>query len=262
MYQIFPDRFCKSGDLPIGKGKILHRDWGGLPSFRPNEYGKVLNNDFFGGNLNGITEKLDYLASLGVTVLYCNPIFEAYSNHRYDTGDYMKIDPLLGTEQDLDRLVRRSQETRHSDCLGCRAQSYRSDSRYFNKYGHYDSLGAYQSKDSPYSDWYHFRTFPDSYDSWWGIDTLPAVNEQSPSYQEFVFGETAFFVTGLHMELAAIVLTLLTSFPISFWRNCVLRSRTAIRRPSSSARSGKMHPIRSLTASVGNICREKNWTAS
>lgn len=189
MYQIFPDRFCKSGDLPIGKGKILRSDWGGLPSFRPNEYGKVLNNDFFGGNLNGITEKLDYLASLGVTVLYCNPIFEAYSNHRYDTGDYMKIDPLLGTEQDLDRLVSEAKKRGIRIVLDAVLNHTGSDSRYFNKYGHYDSVGAYQSKDSPYSDWYHFRSFPDSYDSWWGIDTLPAVNEQSPSYQEFVFGE-------------------------------------------------------------------------
>ena len=109
MYQIFPDRFCKAGnsDLPINmqKRRILRADWGGMPSYRPNERGKVLNNDFFGGNLQGIRSKLPYLQSLGVTAIYLNPIFEAASNHRYDTSDYMKIDPLLGTEEDLRQLI-------------------------------------------------------------------------------------------------------------------------------------------------------------
>ncbi len=189
MYQIFPDRFHKSGNLPVREGKILREDWGGLPTYRPNEYGRVLNNDFFGGNLNGVTEKLDYLQSLGVTVLYFNPIFEAYSNHRYDTGDYLKIDPLLGTEKDLDRLVQEANKRGIRIILDAVLNHTGSDSRYFNKYGHYDSVGAYQSQDSPYYKWYHFRDFPDSYDSWWGIDTLPAVNENASSYQQFIFGE-------------------------------------------------------------------------
>ena len=189
MYQIFPDRFNKVGDYPVREGKILRNDWGGLPSYRPNEAGKVLNNDFFGGNLNGITEKLDYLQSLGVTVLYLNPVFEAYSNHRYDTGDYLKIDPLLGTEQDFDRLTEEAGKRGIRIILDAVLNHTGSDSRYFNKYGHYDSLGAYQSQSSPYYDWYHFHSFPNSYDSWWGIDTLPAVNEESPSYQQFIFGQ-------------------------------------------------------------------------
>lgn len=190
MYQIFPDRFNRAeGDYPVRYGKILREDWGGLPSYRPNSSGKVLNNDFFGGNLNGVTEKLDYLQSLGVTVLYFNPIFEAYSNHRYDTGDYLKIDPLLGTDADLDRLVAEAEKRGIRIILDAVLNHTGSDSRYFNKYGTYDSLGAYQSQDSPYADWYRFSHFPDQYDSWWGIDTLPAVNENSSSYQEFVFGE-------------------------------------------------------------------------
>ena len=189
MYQIFPDRFNRVGECPAPAGKVLRGDWGGLPSYRPNEYGRVLNNDFFGGNLNGITEKLDYLQSLGVTVLYLNPIFEAYSNHRYDTGDYLKVDPLLGTQDDLDRLVREAKKRGMRIVLDAVLNHTGSDSRYFNKYGHYDSIGAYQSPDSPYADWYHFSEFPDSYDCWWGIDTLPAVNEASASYQEFIFGE-------------------------------------------------------------------------
>ena len=197
MYQIFPDRFYKAGDLPIAQGKILRDDWGGLPNYRPNEFGKVLNNDFFGGNLAGITEKLDYLHDLGVTVIYLNPIFEAYSNHRYDTGDYLKIDPLLGETKDLDNLVSEAKARGIHIVLDGVFNHTGSDSRYFNRYNHYGSVGAYQSPYSPYFDWYTFHSYPDSYDSWWGIETLPAVNETSPSYQEFIFGENGVLKTWL-----------------------------------------------------------------
>lgn len=197
MYQIFPDRFYKAGDLPIAQGKILRNDWGGLPNYRPNEFGKVLNNDFFGGNLAGITEKLDYLHDLGVTVIYLNPIFEAYSNHRYDTGDYLKIDPLLGETKDLDNLVSEAKARGIHIVLDGVFNHTGSDSRYFNQYNHYDSVGAYQSPYSPYFDWYTFHSYPDSYDSWWDIETLPAVNETSPSYQEFIFGENGVLKTWL-----------------------------------------------------------------
>lgn len=190
MYQIFPDRFCKKGEYPIAENKILRRDWGGTPHYKTNPFGKVLNNDFFGGNLNGITEKLDYLKSLHVSVIYLNPIFEAYSNHRYDTGDYMKIDPLLGTEQDFDNLVQEADKRGIKIVLDGVFNHTGDDSRYFNKYGRYkEELGAHQSPDSKYSDWYHFTQYPDSYDSWWGIDTLPAINERSESYQQFIFGQ-------------------------------------------------------------------------
>ena len=105
MYQIFPDRFFKSGETLAEKGKWLHKDWHETPEFRPNEKGKILNNDFFGGNFRGILKKLDYLQSLHVTVIYLNPIFRAFSNHRYDTGDYMQLDPMLGSEEDFSALV-------------------------------------------------------------------------------------------------------------------------------------------------------------
>lgn len=189
MYQIFPDRFYKSGDIPAPDYKILRSDWGGTPRYQPNEYGKVLNNDFFGGNLNGICEKLPYLKELGVTAIYLNPIFEAYSNHRYDTGDYMKIDPLLGADEDFDRLIDEAKKCGIGIVLDGVFNHTGDDSRYFNRYGRYPELGAYQSKNSPYSDWYSFREFPEGYESWWGIATLPAVNENSPSYQNFILGE-------------------------------------------------------------------------
>ena len=97
LYQIFPDRFYKSGEVYPERGKWLHKSWKEAPEFRANKQGKVLNNDFFGGNFRGIAEKLDYLQSLRVTAIYLNPIFRAYSNHRYDTGDYMQVDSMLGT---------------------------------------------------------------------------------------------------------------------------------------------------------------------
>ena len=216
MYQIFPDRFNKVGELPIADWKVRRSDWGGMPSYRPNEYGKVLNNDFFGGNLNGITEKLDYLQELGVTVIYLNPIFEAYSNHRYDTGDYLKIDGQLGTAEDLDRLVTEAKKRGIRIILDAVLNHTGADSRYFNRYGRYDSVGAYQSRQSPYSEWYHFRTFPDSYESWWGIETLPAVNEHSASYQEFVFGENGVLKTWLRHGIGGYRLDVADELPDFF----------------------------------------------
>ena len=189
MYQIFPDRFCKVGTTPDIKGRIIRKDWGGLPSFRPNENGKVLNNDFFGGNFKGIQSKLDYLKSLGVTVLYLNPIFEAASNHRYDTSDYMKIDAILGNEKEFKEFVEAAKNQGIRVILDGVFNHTGDDSVYFNKYGNYPSVGAYQSKDSPYYSWYSFQEFPDKYSSWWGIDILPEVNETSEEYQNFIFGE-------------------------------------------------------------------------
>lgn len=189
LYQIFPDRFRKAaGTYPIGKDKIL-RQWGEQPYFRENERGVVLNNDFFGGNLNGIREEIGYLQSLGVTAIYLNPIFKAYSNHRYDTGDYLEIDELLGTMGDFESLIEEAEASGIKVILDGVFNHTGNDSRYFNEFGNYPSIGAYQSKDSPYADWYNFRTFPSDYECWWGIKTLPALNEASPTYQEFLFGE-------------------------------------------------------------------------
>ena len=187
MYQIFPDRFYRDGDETIKHGVI--RNWGEQPYFRPNGEGKVLNNDFFGGNLKGVREKLGYLKSLGVSVIYFNPIFEAFSNHRYDTGDYLAIDPNLGTKEDLDALIADAKKLGMRVILDGVFNHTGDDSRYFNRYSNYPSLGAYQSTQSPYYDWYTFHGSRDHYDSWWGIDTLPAIRESSESYQTFMFSE-------------------------------------------------------------------------
>ena len=187
MYQIFPDRFCKLGSMPDIKGRVRREDWGGIPSYRPNEKGKVLNNDFFGGNLKGIQSKLPYLKALGVTIIYLNPIFEAASNHRYDTANYLKIDPFLGEEKDFDELVKAAENQGIRVILDGVFNHTGDDSVYFNRYGRFPSVGAYQSKDSPYYSWYSFQEFPDKYSSWWGIDILPEVNENSQDYQNFIF---------------------------------------------------------------------------
>ena len=189
MYQIFPDRFHCGKHIDIEKGKWLHENWDEIPEYRMNDKGKVLNNDFFGGNLKGITNKLDYLEKLNVSVIYLNPIFKAYSNHRYDTGDYMQIDPLLGDDADFEELIAACEKRGIRVILDGVFNHTGDDSRYFNKYGHYDELGAYQSKDSKYYAWYNFKQYPNKYESWWGIDVLPSVNESCESYTEFITGE-------------------------------------------------------------------------
>ncbi len=218
MYQIFPDRFRKVGELPITPYKVLREDWGGCPTFRPNQYGKILNNDFFGGNLQGVIEKLDYLKDLHVSVIYFNPIFKAYSNHRYDTGDYMEIDPLLGKKEDFNELVDEAKKRGIRVILDGVFNHTGDDSRYFNKYGRYDSVGAYQSPDSEYAGWYQFYRFPDSYDSWWGMETLPAVNEASSSYQNFICGEGGVLKTWLERGIGGYRLDVADELPDFFLR--------------------------------------------
>ncbi len=188
-YQIFPDRFCRSripDPTDMVGDRIVHTDWSDAPFYRPEANGEVTNRDFFGGDLPGIISKLDYLQSLGVTTLYLNPIFESASNHRYDTADYRAIDPMLGTEDDFRRLCAEAAKRGIHVMLDGVFNHTGSNSRYFNAKDFYPQLGAAQSPMSLYSPWYHFHHWPDSYESWWGIHTLPAVNEHDPSYREFI----------------------------------------------------------------------------
>ncbi|MBR2315680.1 MAG: glycoside hydrolase family 13 protein [Clostridia bacterium] len=190
IYQIFPDRFSFSGDKKtVPSDRVLRTDWGGEPEWRPDENGKVRNNDYFGGDLKGIEQKIEYLSSLGVSCIYLNPIFEANSNHRYDTADYGKIDPLLGKEKDLKNLCRKAEKYGISVILDGVFSHTGDDSKYFNKYGKYDSVGAYQSKESPYYKWYNFTDYPEKYHSWWGIDILPEVDETQDDFISFIAGD-------------------------------------------------------------------------
>lgn len=191
IYQIFPDRFYNSGTSKknVPADRVLRTDWGNEPEWRPTLEGKVLNNDFFGGDLKGIQEKLPYLKSLGVNCIYLNPIFEAHSNHRYDTADYGKIDPVLGTEKDFKTLCSTAKKQGIHIILDGVFSHTGDDSVYFNKKGRYETLGAYNSTESPYYKWYKFTNYPEKYQSWWGFETLPEVIEEGEEYREFINGK-------------------------------------------------------------------------
>ncbi len=188
-YQIFPDRFRRSHLPDMAKmpwGRRLHENWDDIPDYLPDESGEYCR-DFFGGDLAGIREKLPYLRELGVETLYLCPIFEASSNHRYNTGDYRRIDPMLGTEEDFRALCAEAHALGIRVILDGVFNHNGKDSRYFNADGRYDTVGAAQSQDSPYYPWFHFHPWPTDYDAWWGIRDLPAVNESAPSYRDFIF---------------------------------------------------------------------------
>ena len=187
-YQIFPDRYCRL-ELPDPSGLIgdrwVHENWDEDPAWRPED-GEIKNRDFFGGSLAGVAAHLDDLAALGVSTLYFCPIFESASNHRYNTADYTKIDPMLGTEEDFRRLCAQAKEKGIRILLDGVFNHTGSQSVYFNADGFYPTLGAAQSKDSPYYDWFQFSEWPGSYDAWWGISTLPNVREDCPDYVDYI----------------------------------------------------------------------------
>lgn len=188
IYHIFVDRFNRADGVKTKRKYRLHDSFSESPEVVSAD-GKYYADDFFGGNFNGIREKLDYLDELGVGIIYLSPIFKAYSNHRYDTGDYLKVDELLGTEDDFKRLLDAAHEKGMKIILDGVFNHSGADSLYFNKFGTYDSLGAYQSKSSPYYDWYYFKKFPDEYACWWGCDNVPDLNKSNKDYRALVFGK-------------------------------------------------------------------------
>ncbi len=216
IYQIFPDRFCREGkDFTLPSNKVK-RNWGEEPAYKPNENGKILNNDFFGGNFLGIIKKLDYLKSLGVTVIYLNPISLAYSNHRYDTADYFAIDPLLGDEREFKMLIDEAHKKGIKIILDGVYNHTGDDSVYFNKYGNFDGIGAYQSKSSKYYNWYDFKSFPNKYESWWGIDVLPSIKKGSKSFEEFIAGENGVIEHYMSLGVDGFRLDVVDELPSSF----------------------------------------------
>ena len=188
-YHIFPDRFRRSA-MPDPSGMVgdrtVHQAWGDCPDFLPDEKGEIRNRDFFGGNLGGATEKLPYLESLGVKTIYLSPIFESASNHRYDTADYTKVDPMFGTLPEFEAFCAKAAELGMRVILDGVFNHTGYDSVYFNGRGTYQGAGAAQSQDSPYYSWYDFTKWPDKYSAWWGVYTLPQVNEDDPSYVDFI----------------------------------------------------------------------------
>lgn len=190
MYHIFVDRFAKTGVAFENQkpGTVMDTDWeNGIPQYGEYPGAEVANNVFFGGDLYGIAEKLPYIASLGTSILYLSPIFDAASNHKYDTADYISVDAMFGGDEALSYLCAEAKKYGIRVILDGVFNHTGADSIYFNREGHYDSLGAYQSADSPYADWYTFRKFPDDYECWWGVKILPRVRSDNADYQKFIF---------------------------------------------------------------------------
>ena len=193
MYQIMVDRFFHGQGTDAlthakdGQNIILHENWDEMPFLNIAENGDNFANDFFGGNLEGVRQKLPYLKELGVSVLYFNPIFSAYTNHKYDTGDYRKIDPMFGSEQALRRLCEDAKKLGIHVMLDGVFSHVGDNSIYFNRRGTYgEHEGAYRDPNSPFFKWFTFRHWPDSYECWWGFKTLPNVNEMDEDYRRFI----------------------------------------------------------------------------
>ncbi|MBR2915979.1 MAG: glycoside hydrolase family 13 protein [Clostridia bacterium] len=219
MYQIFPDRFFKGEELPKKREEyILHKDWYEPFSFQkhPFENGPACN-DFYGGNLKGIEKKLPYLEELGISVIYLNPIFDAYSNHKYDTADYTKIDPMFGTEEDFKNLCAEAKKRGIRIILDGVFSHTGSDSIYFNKYKNYgEGVGAYQDQNSPYRKWYQFKE-GNNYESWWGCTNLPNVNETEPTYLDHILtGKDAIIKKWLRLGASGWRLDVADELPDSF----------------------------------------------
>ena len=187
MYHVFVDRFfCGEGKVGQRDDVIMNPDWeSGIPQYPENPGDELANNMFFGGNLWGVAEKLPYLQELGVKVIYLSPIFKAYSNHKYDTGDYLTVDECFGGEAAFEHLLAHAEEQGIKIILDGVFNHTGDDSLYFNRYGKYPAQGAYQSPDSVYRDWYSFKQYPDSYDCWWGIRILPRLNHDVEMCRRF-----------------------------------------------------------------------------
>ena len=190
MYNIFVDRFNngnrnKKPSNPK-KNSFIYSNWSDTPMYIKDTNGEIIRWDFHGGNLRGIIDKLPYLSKIGVSIIYLSPIFESSSNHKYTTGDYKKIDPMFGDEEILKELIEKAKKRGINIILDGVFSHTGADSKYFNKFGNYDELGAYQSKDSKYSSWYTFNEFPDDYKCWWGIKDLPNVNELDKNYMDYI----------------------------------------------------------------------------
>ena len=180
MYQIFPDRFCRGAPENLHKGAAYHQSMGRRAVLHENWEEPLLYTplpdmeyyspcDFYGGDLQGIRQSLKELQALGVKTIYLNPIVEAASNHRYDTADYTRVDPFLGTNKDFSELCKEAGQIGMGIMIDGVYSHTGSDSRYFNKPDTYAEPGAYQSPQSPYYHWYSFSDNPPGYRCWWGF---------------------------------------------------------------------------------------------
>ena len=205
IYHIFVDRFFRSGKVPVRDDAILLDDWySEIPEYPPYPGAYLENNTFYGGTLYGIVEKLDYIKSLGTSMIYLSPIFEAYSNHKYDTADYMTVDAMFGGEEALKLLISEAEQRGIGIILDGVFNHTGSDSIYFNKKGRYPSVGAYQSQNSPYYSWFDFKSYPDDYTCWWNIEILPRINPSVKECAEYFVGKGGVIEKYAKMGIAGI----------------------------------------------------------
>lgn len=218
IYQIFPDRFYNSGTKKanVPDDRYMHESLDETPEYRQLGEKCSLGNDYFGGDLEGVRQKLPYLKELGVSIIYLNPIFEAHSNHRYNTADYMKIDPMLGTEDDLKKLCKEAKKLGIAIILDGVFSHTGDDSIYFNRYKRYDSVGAFESKESPYYNWYNFHNWPNRYSAWWGVPSLPETNENDKAFSEFITGKNGVLRKWLKCGVSGWRLDVADELPDSF----------------------------------------------
>ena len=198
-YQIFPDRFANgqpaNDPQPHEYDYRGHRPatfpWGELP---PKD--QTFPLVFYGGDLQGILQKLDYLEELGVNALYLNPIFTAYSNHKYDVIDYAHVDPHFGGDAALQALRRALDE---------RGMRYLLDIVPNHcGYWHPWFQAARQDAAAPEADFFTFTQRPDAYASWLGVWSLPKLNYRSPELRGRIYeGEQAVFRRWLQAPFAA-----------------------------------------------------------
>ena len=189
IYHIFVDRFFKKDPGQLLDGGYYVSDWYSDITEFPEYPGQpIKNNSFYGGTLWGICEKLEYISSLGVTLIYLSPIFSSVSNHKYDTADYMKVDEGFGGECALLALIEKARKYNIGIILDGVFNHTGADSIYFNKNERYVTKGAFQSKSSEYYSWYEFKTYPGEYKSWWGIDILPRINTENEKCASYFVG--------------------------------------------------------------------------
>ena len=185
VYQIFPDRFAPGGKSEKKPEAVYDGDWEhGIPEYPARAGDAFKNNTHFGGTLWGAAGKIPYLSSLGVTCVYFNPICEAYSNHKYDTADYLKVDGSFGGDEALRAFVKTAHENGISVILDGVFNHVGDDSVYFDRLGRYGN-GACDSEDSPYYKWFDFTDYPNEYACWWGIKNLPRT-VRCREYRDFI----------------------------------------------------------------------------
>ena len=210
IYHIFVDRFARGGSVPVSDGAILKSgEWREIPEYPAYPGAPLKNNTFYGGTLWGIIDKLDYIASLGTTAIYLSPIFESVSNHKYDTADYMTVDPMFGGDEALEKLIAEAEGRGIKIILDGVFNHTGADSIYFNRYGRFSTVGAYQSKESPYYEWFDFQNHPNKYTCWWDIEILPRINPDKPKCREYFTGKngvirkySAMGVYGFRLDVA------------------------------------------------------------